>query len=282
MVIDWLAAGIDPSQATLFVQSRVPEHAELHLLLSMFTPLGWLERVPTYKDQQEKLAETRPRHLRLPRLSAAAGGRHPDVPRHRVPVGEDQVPHIELTREIARRFNHLFGRETGFEEKAAGGGQEAGRSKRASSTRELRTRFQEKGDDEALAQAQDAARRRAEPAHGRPRAAVRLPGGQRARSSCPSRGAAHRGVEAAGHRRPEDVQELRQRDRHARGPRCGHEEAAHDADRPRAGPAHRSGRTRTLPGLAAAPGLLGRGHAASGCRRAAAARASAASSASSR
>ncbi len=73
--------GVDPSQATLFIQSQVPEHAELHLLLSMMTPLGWLERVPTYKDQQEKLADKDLVDLRLSRLSAAAGGRHPDLPR---------------------------------------------------------------------------------------------------------------------------------------------------------------------------------------------------------
>ena len=118
MVIDWLAAGIDPSQATLFIQSHVPEHAELHLLLSMITPLGWLERVPTYKDQQEKLADkdlSTYGFLGYPLLQAA------DILIYRaklVPVGEDQVPHVEFTREIARRFNHLYGREPGFEEKA--------------------------------------------------------------------------------------------------------------------------------------------------------------------
>jgi tryptophanyl-tRNA synthetase len=111
MVIDWLAAGVDPSQATLFIQSRVPEHAELHLLLSMATPLGWLERVPTYKDQQEKLADrdlATYGFLGYPLLQAA------DVLIYRasqVPVGEDQVPHIEIMREIARRFNHLYGKE---------------------------------------------------------------------------------------------------------------------------------------------------------------------------
>ncbi|MDP2811622.1 MAG: tryptophan--tRNA ligase [Rhodocyclaceae bacterium] len=110
MVIDWLAAGVDPSQATIFIQSRVPEHAELHLLLSMMTPLGWLERVPTYKDQQEKLTHkdlATYGFLGYPLLQAA------DILIYRadkVPVGEDQVPHIEFTREIARRFNHLYGR----------------------------------------------------------------------------------------------------------------------------------------------------------------------------
>jgi tryptophanyl-tRNA synthetase len=154
MVIDWLAAGIDPQQSTLFIQSRVPEHAELHLLLSMSTPLGWLERVPTYKDQQEKLADrdlATYGFLGYPLLQAA------DILMYRaafVPVGEDQVPHIELTREIARRFNHLFGREPGFEDKAREAVKRLG-SKRARMYQQLRTRFQEQGDDEALQQAHE-------------------------------------------------------------------------------------------------------------------------------
>ena len=151
MLIDWLAAGVDPAQATLFIQSRVPEHAELHLLLSMFTPLGWLERVPTYKDQQEKLADhdlATYGFLGYPLLQSA------DILIYRaghVPVGEDQVPHVELTREVARRFNHLYGRETGFEEKALAAAKKLG-SKRAKLYAELRDRFQEKGDDGALEQ----------------------------------------------------------------------------------------------------------------------------------
>ncbi|HKY01987.1 MAG TPA: tryptophan--tRNA ligase [Burkholderiales bacterium] len=149
MVIDWLAAGVDPSQATLFIQSRVPEHAELHTLLSMITPLGWLERVPTYKDQQEKLAEkdlSTYGFLGYPLLQSA------DVLIYRaqyVPVGEDQVPHIELTREIARRFNHIYGREPGFEEKALDAVKKLG-SRKAKLYKELRTRYQEQGDDGAL------------------------------------------------------------------------------------------------------------------------------------
>jgi tryptophanyl-tRNA synthetase len=152
MLIDWLAAGIDPSQATLFIQSRVPEHAELHLLLSMSTPLGWLERVPTYKDQQEKLADrdlATYGFLGYPLLQAA------DVLIYRaslVPVGEDQVPHIEMMREIARRFNHLYGKEKGFEEKAQEAVKKLG-SKRARMYNELRTEFQEQGRDDALEQA---------------------------------------------------------------------------------------------------------------------------------
>jgi tryptophanyl-tRNA synthetase len=152
MVIDWLAAGIDPSQATLFIQSRVPEHAELHLLLSMATPLGWLERVPTYKDQQEKLADrdlATYGFLGYPLLQAA------DVLIYRaslVPVGEDQIPHIEMMREIARRFNHLYGKEKGFEEKAQEAVKKLG-SKRAKIYNELRTEFQEQGKEDALEQA---------------------------------------------------------------------------------------------------------------------------------
>jgi tryptophanyl-tRNA synthetase len=152
MVVDWLAAGVDPSQATLFIQSRVPEHAELHLLMSMMTPLGWLERVPTYKDQQEKLTHkdlTTYGFLGYPLLQAA------DILIYRadmVPVGEDQVPHVEFTREIARRFNHLYGREPGFEDKARESVKKLG-SKRAKLYEELRTRYQEKGEEDALEQA---------------------------------------------------------------------------------------------------------------------------------
>ena len=152
MVIDWLAAGVDPNQATLFIQSKVPEHAELFLLLSMGTPLGWLERVPTYKDQIEKLKEKDLQtygFLGYPLLQAA------DILIYRaqhVPVGEDQVPHVEMTREVARRFNYLYGREPGFEEKALEAVKKLG-SKRAKMYTELRVAFQERGDDEALEQA---------------------------------------------------------------------------------------------------------------------------------
>jgi tryptophanyl-tRNA synthetase len=152
MLIDWLAAGVDPAQATLFIQSKVPEHAELHLLLSMATPLGWLERVPTYKDQQEKLADrdlATYGFLGYPLLQAA------DVLIYRaslVPVGEDQVPHIEMMRELARRFNHLYGKEKGFEEKAQEAIKKLG-SKRARIYTELRTDYQQQGNADALEQA---------------------------------------------------------------------------------------------------------------------------------
>jgi tryptophanyl-tRNA synthetase len=152
MVVDWLAAGVDPAQAVLFIQSKVPEHAELHLLLSMITPLSWLERVPTYKDQQEKLAEkdlATYGFLGYPLLQSA------DILIYRanlVPVGEDQVPHVEITREIARRFNHVFGREPGFEAKAESAIKKLG-ARRGKLYRQLRTDYLEQGNAEALAAA---------------------------------------------------------------------------------------------------------------------------------
>jgi len=152
MVIDWLAAGVDPGRATLFIQSRVPEHAELNLLLSMITPLGWLERVPSYKDQQERLKEkdlATHGFLGYPVLQSA------DILMYHaqyVPVGEDQVPHVELTREIARRFNFLFGRDAGFEEKAVAAARRLGK-RGARLYWELRTAYVERGDEDALARA---------------------------------------------------------------------------------------------------------------------------------
>ncbi|MCX7187189.1 MAG: hypothetical protein RL063_1355 [Pseudomonadota bacterium] len=149
MVIDWLAAGVDPANATIFIQSRVPEHAELHTLLSMITPLSWLERVPTYKDQQEKLASkdlSTYGFLGYPLLQSA------DILIYKatqVPVGEDQIPHIEFTREIARRFNHIYGKEKGFEEKAEAAIKKLG-NKRGSLYEEMRVAYQQSGDEEAL------------------------------------------------------------------------------------------------------------------------------------
>jgi tryptophanyl-tRNA synthetase len=110
VLLDWLAAGLDPDRSTLFIQSHIPLHAELHLLFSMITPLGWLERVPTYKEQRENITEkdlTTYGFLGYPVLQAA------DILIYKgnfVPVGEDQVPHVELTREIARRFNQFYGK----------------------------------------------------------------------------------------------------------------------------------------------------------------------------
>ena len=149
MVIDWLAAGVNPGSSTIFIQSRVPEHAELHTLLSMITPLGWLERVPSYKDQQEKLRDrdlATYGFLGYPLLQSAdiliykAG---------RVPVGEDQVAHVELTREVARRFNHLYGKDADFEEKALVAIRKMGK-KNSKIYNNLLKRYQEQGDSEAL------------------------------------------------------------------------------------------------------------------------------------
>ncbi|MGZ8304717.1 MAG: tryptophan--tRNA ligase [Telluria sp.] len=152
MVVDWLAAGVDPNRATLFIQSRIPEHAELFTLLAMGTPLSWLERVPSYKHQ----ITTQPNRdlatygfLGYPLLQAA------DILIYRanfVPVGEDQAAHVEVTREVARRFNHLYGKEKDFEEKAMEAVKKLG-TKRARLYSELRTSFQQEGNDEALEQA---------------------------------------------------------------------------------------------------------------------------------
>ncbi len=153
MVIDWLAVGVNPSSTALFVQSKIPEHAELHLLLSMLIPLGWLERVPSYKDQQEKLQELNLDtygFLGYPLLQAA------DILIYRagfVPVGADQVAHVELTREVARRFNHMYGREAGFQENAEAAVHKMGK-KASKLYLNLRSAYQEKGDHEALVKAQ--------------------------------------------------------------------------------------------------------------------------------
>jgi tryptophanyl-tRNA synthetase len=153
MVIDWLAVGINPSEATLFIQSKVPEHAELHLLLSMSTPLSWLERIPTYKDQQQKLKDKELStygFLGYPLLQSA------DILIYKaglVPVGEDQVAHVEFTRELARRFNYFYGREPDFEEKAKEAIRKMGKNA-AKLYKELRKKYQEQGDHEALGTAQ--------------------------------------------------------------------------------------------------------------------------------
>ncbi|MEO8137060.1 MAG: tryptophan--tRNA ligase [Betaproteobacteria bacterium] len=149
MVIDWLAAGLDPAQCAIFIQSRVPEHAELTLLLGMITSVGWLERVPTYKEQQLNMSDkdlSTFGFLGYPLMQAA------DILIYRanlVPVGEDQVSHLELVREVARRFNHIYGREPGFEDKARGAVKKLG-ARRAKLYDQLRTQFQQEGDDDAL------------------------------------------------------------------------------------------------------------------------------------
>jgi len=149
MVIDWLATGVNPGNATIFIQSRIPEHAELHTLLSMITPLGWLERVPSYKDQQEKIKDrdlATYGFLGYPLLQSA------DILIYKagfVPVGEDQVAHVELTREVARRFNHFYGKEPDFEQRAEAAIRKMGK-KNARIYNDVRKRYQEQGDAEAL------------------------------------------------------------------------------------------------------------------------------------
>ena len=152
-VVDWLAAGLSPGAATIFIQSKVPEHAELHLLLSMITPIPWLERVPSYKDQQANLADRdlgTYGFLGYPVLQTA------DILAYRagrVPVGADQVAHLELAREIARRFNHVFGREPQFEMHAERAIDQMGK-KPARLYRRARKDYMERGDSDALARAQ--------------------------------------------------------------------------------------------------------------------------------
>ena len=149
MVVDWLAAGVSPASAAVFIQSKVPEHAELHLLLSMVTPVGWLERAPSYKDMQARLNDRELAtygFLGYPVLQAA------DILIYRagkVPVGADQVAHVELSRDIARRFNHLFGREPGFEEHCQAAVRKMGR-KAARLYGDLRKAYVEQGDAEAM------------------------------------------------------------------------------------------------------------------------------------
>jgi len=152
IVIDWLAAGLNPAASTMFIQSRVPEHSELHLLLSMITPLGWLERVPTYKDQQEQLKDkdiATYGFLGYPLLQAA------DIVLYKaayVPVGEDQVAHVEVTREVARRFNNIYGREPDFETKVEKAIKSLG-SRNGTRYKELRRLYQEEGNQEAISTA---------------------------------------------------------------------------------------------------------------------------------
>jgi tryptophanyl-tRNA synthetase len=152
IVIDWLAAGLNPANATIFIQSRVPEHSELHLLLSMITPLSWLERVPTYKDQQEQLRDkdlATYGFLGYPLLQSA------DILLYKaafVPVGEDQIAHVEITREVARRFNHVYGRERDFEAKVEKAIKSLG-SRNGTQYKELRRLYQEQGDEKSLEKA---------------------------------------------------------------------------------------------------------------------------------
>jgi tryptophanyl-tRNA synthetase len=160
MVIDWIAAGLDPDRCTIFIQSRLPEHAELFTLLAMGTPLGWLERVPTYKDQIEKLKDrdlATYGFLGYPLLQAA------DILIYKaayVPVGEDQASHVELTREVARRFNHLYGRTPEFDAQVAAALARLSKDD-ARYLEKQRKSFGETGAAEALAKAEGVLRKAA-------------------------------------------------------------------------------------------------------------------------
>jgi len=149
MIVDWLSVGLNPAQCTLFVQSRVPEHAELALLLGMVTPVSWLERVPTYKQLREELTDfelATHGFLGYPVLQAA------DILMYRggkVPVGQDQAAHIELTRQICRRFNHIYGREADFEAHALAALKNMDR-RAAKRYQTLRSDYQERGVPESL------------------------------------------------------------------------------------------------------------------------------------
>jgi tryptophanyl-tRNA synthetase len=160
MVIDWVAAGLDPAKSTIFIQSRLPEHAELFTLLAMGTPLGWLERVPTYKDQIDKLKDkdlATYGFLGYPLLQAA------DILIYKatyVPVGEDQASHVELTREVARRFNHLYGRHPGFEALALAALAKLGKDDARYFDKQRKT-FGETGSADALAKGESILRKAA-------------------------------------------------------------------------------------------------------------------------
>jgi tryptophanyl-tRNA synthetase len=179
MFVDWLAAGLDPTRATLFIQSQIAEHAELTLLLGMISPVGWLERVPTYKDQQQRLADrdlSNYGFLGYPVMQSA------DILIYRanmVPVGEDQVSHIELTREIARRFNHIYGQEPASRTRRRRRSRSSARRRRSATTSCAR-RSRRRATRRRWRRA-SAPRGHAEPVARRSRAAVRLAGGRAAR-----------------------------------------------------------------------------------------------------
>ena len=201
VLLDWLAAGLDPEKCVMFIQSHVPAHAELHLLLSMITPLGWLERVPTYKEQKENIKEKdlgTYGFLGYPVLQSA------DILIYKadfVPVGEDQVAHVELTREIARRFNGFYS-----------------------------------------GQARD------------------MFSPNPSRCSTPD-------AQTARHRRPQDVEVLRQHDHAHRSRAGGPAETEDDGDRSGARPAHRSRQSRPLSGRRSAQNIQRQGNHGQGERR---------------
>ena len=230
VLIDWLGAGLNPGACTIFIQSRIPEHAELHLILSMVTPVAWLERVPTYKDQIEQLKDkdlSTYGFLGYPLLQSA------DILMYRpefVPVGEDQVAHVEITREIARRFNHIYGREPDFEARCERAIKRLG-SRNATQYAELRRQYQEQGDAEALAKARTLIESGAKlTIADRERLLGHLEGGGRAILPEPAV-LLTKSPKVPGPRRSQDVEVLWQYDRAARGTGQRGKEAARDADR---------------------------------------------------
>ena len=267
MVTDWLAAGLDPERCTIFLQSRLPEHAELFTLLAMGTPLGWLERVPTYKDQIEKLSDrdlATYGFLGYPLLQAA------DILIYKaafVPVGEDQASHVELTREVARRFNHLYGRAADFEAKVAATLAKLSKDD-ARYFNKCKREFGETGKAEPLGKGEALVQRSAAAIAGWTAEDTELLLGhlRGAGKSDPDRtaGAAHRGDQAARAGRREDEQELWQRHRHARGAGRGGTQGQAHAHRPGARAPQRPGRSGKVPGVAVPQGLQRRGHAGLG------------------
>ena len=218
MVIDWLAAGLNPGVATLFVQSHVPEHAELHLLLSMITPLGWLERVPSYKDQQAAAQGKGPRHLRLPRLSAAAERRHPALPPGlraggRGPGGARG----DHARDRAALQPPLRPR-AGLRGQGRARRQGAGRPQHHAVPPAAQAASRRTGDPRRWSGRATLVDGNTRITVGRPRAAARLPGGRQRQHPARAAGAADGDAQGAGARRPQDVQVLRQHHRPARRP----------------------------------------------------------------
>ena len=237
MVIDWIAAGLDPEQSTIFIQSRLPEHAELFTLLAMGTPLGWLERVPTYKDQMEKLKDrdlATYGFLGYPLLQAA------DILIYKaafVPVGEDQASHVELTREVARRFNHLYGRPADFAAKVAAALAKLPKDDVRYLDKQRKT-FSETGAPEALAKGENIIAKAAREVGWLERSRQRMANWSfaRYRQNHPHRtaGIAHRSHQVARPGRRQDEQKLWQCHCHARRAGTGGSQSAEDAQRPAA------------------------------------------------
>ncbi len=265
-VVDWLAAGVNPGSATLFVQSKVPEHAELHLLLSMITPVSWLERVPSYKDQQAKLGErdlSTYGFLGYPVLQSA------DILIYRaanVPVGADQVAHVEITREIARRFNHIYGREPGFEQHAEAAVKKMGK-KAGRLYSELRKTYQTIGDVDALQKARALLAEQQNLSIGdRERLFGYLEGGGRIILPEP-RALLTEDAKVPGLDGEKMSKSYEQHDPAARRAERDRTEDQDDEDRPGAGAPRRSRQSRCLPGVRLARDLLERRDSCVGRRR---------------